>query len=405
MNLLILAPQWPDPPRQGAAIRNLPVATYLAGRHKVTLLAFAPEGGAISRDRLAAVHHAEVLPRPTRTRSERLRTLLASGQPDMASRLGSSAMRDRVRELCRGEAFDAVHVEGIEMAPYGLLALESGCRAMTYDAHNAEYLLQRRVFATDARNPRRLARALYSLAQWRRLRRFEARVCLASAHILAVSEPDRVALARLAPAAAGRIAVLPNGVDTEYWSPAAVTSDGDIPPGDDVLVFDGSMDFRPNVDAALWFVNEAWPRIRQEKPGARFYIVGRNPAPEVLRLGNRLGITVTGAVEDPRPWVARAGVYVVPMRMGGGVRLKVLQAMAMERAIVSTPMGAEGIAVKHGREMLLAGAPETFARSVIDLMSDPERRAMLGRAARALAVSQYDWRVLLPLLDAIYPCD
>jgi glycosyltransferase involved in cell wall biosynthesis len=310
-----------------------------------------------------------------------------------------------VREVCGREGFDAVHVGGIEMAPYGLLALEAGCRAMTYDAHNAEYMLQRRVFATDARDLRRLPQALYSLVQWRRLRRFEAEVCLRSEHILAVSEPDRAALARLALPAAHRIAILPNGVDTNYWSPSAVLGDGGLTPGEEenALVFDGSMDFRPNVDAAVWFASEVWPLIRRGRPEARFYVVGRNPAPQVRGLARLPGVTVTGAVEDPRPWVARAGVYVVPMRMGGGVRLKLLQAMAMERAIVSTPMGAEGVEVMHGRELLLATSPQAFARSVLGLMPDPERRARLGRAARELVVSRYNWSALLPALDRIYP--
>jgi polysaccharide biosynthesis protein PslH len=403
MKLLVLLPQWPDPPRQGAAIRNLPITEFLARRHEVTLLTFAPEGGDVYRERLGARCHAEVLPRPTRTRGERLRTLLASRQPDMALRLRSERMRERVRELCRREGFDAVHAGGIEMAPCGLLALESGCRAMTYDAHNAEYALQRRVFATDARDLRRLPQALYSLVQWRRLRRFEAEVCLRSEHILAVSEPDRAALARLALPAAHRIAVLPNGVDTGYWSPSATFGDSGPTPGEDALVFDGSMDFRPNVDAVIWFASEVWPLIRRARPEARFYVVGRNPALQVRGLAGLPGVTVTGAVEDPRPWVARAAVYVVPMRMGGGVRLKLLQAMAMQRAIVSTPMGAEGVAVKHGRELLLAASPEAFARSALGLMLDPERRADLGRAARELVVSRYEWTALLPALDRVYP--
>jgi sugar transferase (PEP-CTERM/EpsH1 system associated) len=321
----------------------------------------------------------------------------------MAWRLRSGPMWDRVRQLCRLEAFDAVHVAAIEMTPYGLLALESGCQAMTYDAHNAEYLLQRRVFATDAQSPKRLPQALYSLVQWQRLRRFEARVCLKSKHILAVSDSERDALASLAPRAAGRITVLPNGVDTNYWSPAAVPAGGGKTSQEHTLVFDGSMDFRPNIDAATWFAHEVWPRIKQARPDARFYIVGRNPVPQVLHLASLPGITVTGSVEDARPWVAKANVYVVPMRMGGGVRLKILQAMAMERAIVSTPMGAEGVPVEQGREMLLAASPEAFAQSAIRLMSDPERRAVLGRAARSLAVSHYDWSVLLPTLDRIYP--
>jgi glycosyltransferase involved in cell wall biosynthesis len=301
--------------------------------------------------------------------------------------------------------FDAVHTEGIEMAPYALSLTQNSKPKIqnSYDAHNAEYLLQRRAFTIDLRDPRRLPHALYSLVQWRRLRRYERELCLASKHILAVSPADALALSRLSPQLHGRITLLPNGVDPEYWSPGSVQLAGEIPPGTEALVFDGSMDFRPNVDAARWMVGEVWPLIRQERPRAQVYIVGRNPSEAVRSLAEEPGIHVTGEVDDTRRWVGAAAVYVVPMRMGGGVRLKVLQAMAMERAIVSTPMGAEGITVHDGGDIVLAARAQDFARAVLDLLSDPERRSALGREARELAVKQYAWEKLLPTLDKLYP--
>jgi glycosyltransferase involved in cell wall biosynthesis len=423
MNILVLAPQWPDPPRQGAAIRNFHILQYLARRHAVTLLTFEPEGE-IEESRIKSLClRAEALPLPTRSTAERLQTLAASPLPDMAWRLHSNLMRERVTELCKQQHFDAIHVEGIEMAPYGLLAnqiqnpkskiqhpeakienLKSKIQnSMSYDAHNAEYLLQRRAFTTDARHPARLPKAAYSLAQWWRLRRFEREVCMASRHVLAVSEADAAALRRLAPSIAGRITLLPNGVDPTYWSREAAYLRPDMPTSGDTLVFDGSMDFRPNVDAVMWFASEVWPLIRAERPGVRFFIVGRNPSPSVLALRNTPGIIVTGAVDDPRGWVAGATVYVVPMRMGGGVRLKVLQAMAMRCAIVSTPMGAEGIDVQHGREMLIHPSASDFALATLSLLADKERRTVLGNAAHEQAVSRYSWDRLLPMLDRVYP--
>jgi glycosyltransferase involved in cell wall biosynthesis len=422
MNILVLAPQWPDPPRQGAAIRNFHILQYLARRHSVTLLSFRPEGE-IEEARIKSLClRAEALPLPTRSTAQRVKTLLASPLPDMAWRLHSNLMRERVVELCRQERFDAIHVEGIEMTPYGLLARQIQNskyepahselkienrkskieNRMAYDAHNAEYLLQRRAFTTDATRAARLPKTTYSLAQWWRLRRFEREVCLASSHVLAVSEADAAALRRLAPPIAGRITLLPNGVDPAYWSRDAAYPRPDMP-ASDALVFDGSMDFRPNVDAVTWFASEVWPHIKAERPGAQFFIVGRNPSPAVLSLRNTPGITVTGEVDDPRGWVAGATVYVVPMRMGGGVRLKVLQAMSMGCAIVSTQMGAEGIDVRHDREMLVHRSASDFAQATLSLLADKERRANLGNAARALAASRYSWERLLPVLDRVYP--
>ncbi len=408
MNILLLAPQWPDPPRQGAAIRNNQILLYLARRHKVTLLTFAPDGP-VDKSRLeAACEHVEILRLPVRSTAQRLKTLALSPLPDMAWRLHSSLMRECIRTLAETTAFDAIHTEGIEMVPYALLAHDILSRrgfqaSITYDAHNAEYLLQRRAFTTDLPHPRRLPRALYSLAQWWRLRNFERKFCLTSEHIIAVSEADARALARLSPAIAARTVLLPNGVDPAYWSrEASFSREAVLTDSNDTLVFDGTMDFRPNVDAVLWFAAEVWPRIKAKCPGARFFIVGRNPSPTVLSLGEIPGITVTGTVEDPRPWVASADVYVVPMRMGGGVRLKVLQAMAMGCAVVSTPMGAEGIDVRHNEHLLLAASATDFAQATLTLLEDPARRAALGIAARSLASSRYAWDALLPTLDELY---
>lgn len=402
MKILVLAPQWPDPPRQGAAIRNLHILRYLAERHNVTLLTFQPDGPMDASNLTGLCDYAEALPLPRRTRSRRMLNLATSSLPDMAWRLHSEAMEQRLEELCRSVYFDAVHVEGIEMIPYGMQALKLDPLAwMTYDAHNAEYLLQRRAFTTDVPHIRHVPRSAYSLLQWWRLRRYERHIAAMSKHVIAVSPADVAALARLSLQLKQRVMLLPNGVDPNYWSPEAVAPEPMM--AAESVVFDGSMDFRPNIDAVRWFVTEVWPQVRAEHPDAQFYIVGRNPVPEVFALAGVPGVTVTGPVDDMRPWVAGASVYVVPMRMGGGVRLKVLQAMSMGRAIVSTPMGAEGIASRPGTDMLISRNPGDFRAAVLQLLDDPVLGDTLGRSARELVTNDYAWDRLLPTLDSIYP--
>jgi sugar transferase (PEP-CTERM/EpsH1 system associated) len=401
MKILVLAPQWPDPPRQGAAIRNLHILNYLSKRHKITLLTFRPEGPMNPARIEQMCEYAEALPLPRRTTLKRMLKLATSALPDMAWRLHSEAMEKRLEALCDSVYFDAVHVEGIEMVPYGLMALKLDPLAwMTYDAHNAEYLLQRRAFTTDIPQARRLPRAIYSLSQWWRLRQYESRIAGMSKHVLTVSPSDSAALGRLGLHLRERITLLPNGVDPDYWSPGAVAPEPMMT--SEALVFDGSMDFRPNVDAARWFAREVLPLVQEVRPDAHFYIVGRNPVPDVLALADRPGITVTGPVDDMRPWVAGASVYVVPMRMGGGVRLKVLQAMSMAKPIVATAMGVEGIAARPGIDMLMSRTPAEFAASVLQLLDEVEMGKKLGESARELVMSRYTWDKLLPVLDDIY---
>ncbi len=314
-------------------------------------------------------------------------------------RLHSPAFRQRLAAWLERASFDIVHIEGIEMAPYLDMLEQARPRPfILFDDHNCEYLLQKRAFLTDLAHPLRWHGAAYSLVQWRRLCRYEAQVCRRADHVLAVSEADAAALQTLVPGLAPTI--LPNGIDVSIYHP-------DLPPapgmGEAALVFTGTMDFRPNVDAVIWFARQVLPRIRQVVPEAHFWVVGQRPHRRLDPLRGEPAVTLTGWVKDVQPYIAGAAVYVVPLRVGGGTRLKILEAMAMERAIVATRLGAEGFPVTHGRELLLADNPDGFAQAVVSLLRDPARRAELGRAARAFVQTHYDWSVLIPRLEAIYP--
>ncbi len=416
MRILMLTPQLPYPPRQGTTIRNFNLIVQLAARHEVHLLTFVEH-----QERLAAaapLHErcasVQTVVAPQRRLSTRLRDLLLSPHPDMALRLRSPAFQRALGDVAARHAFDVIQVEGIELAQYalwlrghrppGLPRLPLPFPAdrsplLVFDDHNAEYVLQQRAFETDLRQPRRWIGAAYSFVQWRRLRRYEARICRLADRVVAVSEADRRALRALLPGLP--VTVAPNGVDVAYYG-AYQPDPAACPVGDHALVYVGKMDFRPNVDAVLWFADEILPLIRSQSPQATFYVVGSNPHPRLARLAGQPGIVVTGSVPDVRAYVAAAAVAVVPLRMGGGTRLKVLEAMTMRRAVVSTSVGAEGLGATPGQQLLIADAPPAFAGAVVELLRDPPRRAALGQAACAFAAARFDWATIVPKIEAVY---
>ncbi|MBC7262548.1 MAG: glycosyltransferase, partial [Chloroflexi bacterium] len=322
-----------------------------------------------------------------------------SPRPDIAHRLSSPLFTQKLEEELKESEPDVIQVEGLEMAQYGLWArqLASEELLLVYDAHNAEYLLQQRIFEADAHRPRRWLGALYSFIQWQKLRRYEALVCRQAQRVIACSAADAKALARLIPGL--EAIMIPNGVDTQYYRPHVVAA---LPLGSQAMVFTGKMDFRPNVDAVLWFCTEVLPIIRHVLPDAHFYIVGKNPHPRLAPLRNLPGVTITGFVEDVRPYIAAAAVYVVPLLTGGGTRLKVLEAMAMGKAVVSTTLGCEGIHVAPGQDVVLADEPSDFAAQVLALLQNGTWREQLGRAARTFVERYFDWNIVAAPLEQAY---
>jgi sugar transferase (PEP-CTERM/EpsH1 system associated) len=398
--ILFLTPQLPYPPEQGTAIRNYNLIQQVARRHDVALLSFTERPDALPGRLADLCHPLRVVPAPARSMRARLRTLLTTREPDMAHRLRSEAFASELRTLLTHETFDIVQVEGLELAPYALMILDwfaEGAPRIILDDHNAEYVLQRRAFATDARTPRRWPSALYSLVQWRRLERFEGQTCRKVGAVVSVSEADAQALRRWV--AIQDLLVVPNGVDVQLYRPGLGDS---IPLHHPALVFTGKMDFRPNVDAVLWFHSQVWPRVRQAVPDAHWYVVGKNPHARLAPLRADDAITVTGYVEDILPYFGGADVYIVPLRIGGGTRLKVLEALAAGLPIVSTSLGCEGLGIQTGQHALLADSAEEFAQALITLLGDTARRHALGQAARRFALEHYDWAALAPRLEALY---
>jgi glycosyltransferase involved in cell wall biosynthesis len=212
--------------------------------------------------------------------------------------------------------------------------------------------------------------------------------------VLAVSSEDRIALQRLLPTA--MIPVIPNGVDMRAFARTRPL------PGGSTLIFVGTLDYRPNIDALTWFADEILPLIRSQQPQVTVQIVGRNAAPAVQALAEYEGIELVGEVDDVRPYLEAAAVYVLPMRIGGGVRLKLLEAFAMHVPVVSTSLGAEGVeGLQAGEQALIADNPSHFAAAVLQLLADRAAATRLSVAARSLAAT-YNWAVIAPRLANQY---
>jgi polysaccharide biosynthesis protein PslH len=397
-SILQIVPQLQWPAQQGSSLRNLGILRILAAQHSVHVLGFVEPGAADVAERTAALSHicegAWAVPLVPRTSAARLRQFLTSSRPDLAHRLNRDDFHAVLGERLGERRFDIVQVEGLEMAPYvDTIRRCSPSSRIVLDCHNLESALQGRALATDAMDPRRWPAALYSLVQAHRLRRYERAACRSVDALVAVSEADAAGLRVLAP---GRdIVVLPNGIDPAGASPTAV----DGPAFD--LVFTGKMDYRPNVDAVLWFAEQVWPRIRARRPQTTWAVVGQQPHRRLARLRRLPGVEVTGWVASVAPYLAGAAVCILPLRYGGGSRLKLVEAMAAGKAVVATPAGAEGFPVAHDRELRMAADAGAFAAQVLDLLEDPAARQRLGAQACRFA-ADYDWLRLGEGLCALY---
>jgi sugar transferase (PEP-CTERM/EpsH1 system associated) len=311
---------------------------------------------------------------------------LADLLPYAVGKYRSRAFRRRFDALLRERRFDLIVcdflVPAVNMPP------RLPCPSVIF-THNVESEIWRR----HAETKRGLARLLYR-SQHRRMLRFERRTLGRFDGVLAVSEVDRDTFARLYPGAIRRpVEVIPTGVDTRFFD-AGVSA-----PESKSLVFTGSMDWLPNEDAMLFFCSQVLPLIRREEPDVTLSIVGRAPTAAVARLAQQHGVVVTGRVDDVRPHIADAAAYVVPLRIGGGTRLKIFEAMSMGKAIVSTTVGAEGLPVTDGTHLVIADEPREFADAVVRLLRDVPRRRALEAAARRLVVDHYDWAAVADVFD------
>lgn len=402
MKLLVVTHNLPLP-RWGAGTRNYHLLNALARAHEVSLFATVdrlpdPDDVALLRTAARDIFTC-VLPAGRNKRVRQIAALLCGRSYELTT-YAPRYVRAAFAQVVREGRFDAVLFESAVVAghdlPPGVLRI--------VDEHNVEHEVLRRTSQSDAGQLRRL----YNRLEYRNLRAGELARCARADLILATSDRDADTLRALLP---GRpVRVVPNGVDTTAFGVAGVPPDATE--ASSRVVFTGTLGYYPNVQAVLTFAAHCWPRIRAAVPGATWRIVGSYPPPEVLRLAELPGVTVTGAVPAVQPYLASAAVAVAPLLIGGGTRLKILEAFAMGRAVVTTSVGCEGLAVEDGRHLLVADDPAAFADAVIALLGDADRRVALGAAGRALVEDRYTWERCgatllrtLDTLDSLYSLD
>jgi sugar transferase (PEP-CTERM/EpsH1 system associated) len=398
LKVLFLSQIVPYPPHGGVLQRSYHIVRELGRAADVHLLTFVhpdvlPTEAAITESRTALEQfcvNVEYFPIWAKTSSlHKFAGLAASAcstRPFSVIAHRSAAFQKRVDDALRSTTFDLVHADTLALSQF---VQRNRSRAMVLTHHNIESMLMARRAeveqGTFARQFLKRESAKLRACEAVESPRFDLNIMMSSI--------DEQVLAGQVPGV--RTAVVPNGVNTEYFVPAPEL---ETP----ALVYTGGMNMFANRDAVMYFLNEIWPLVREASPGVRFFAVGQDPPKELTAFAaNDPQVTVTGYVDDIRPFVRQAAVYVVPLRVGGGTRLKVLDAMAMGKAMVSTSIGCEGIDVTPGEHLLTADTPDAFARATLALLGDPARRRALGRAARALVERRYAWPVIRDqLLDA-----
>lgn len=378
----------------GGKIRSFSLLKELATRHEMSVFTFYPTQSNDRHPELQAFCKEVVLVPLVLPDRATLADMLAYAKnivtpiPYPMAKYCRPETARRLQDWLGSHTYDVIICDYLITA--AVIPWEAPCPKIIF-THNVEAMIWERHWRIS-RNP------FFKLISWREYRTMahvEQMYLQKADHVLTVSDADRSFFATIVDAE--KITTIPTGVDVEYFSPASETP-GDPPQS---IVFTGSMDWLPNEDAIVYFCEEIFPIIRQKALEVRLLVVGRQPTQRLQALAaSHPEIRVTGTVPDIRPYVRDASVYVVPLRIGGGTRIKIFEAMAMGKAVVSTSLGAEGLPVTNGQDIILADAPEVFAAAVLRLLANPEEQERIGKAARQLVERQYSWSAVTDVFDS-----
>lgn len=394
MNILFLTKELPYPPNSGHRVRSFHLLKGLARDHQVSLIAFGEEHANSDSCKILQQYCKNI-------------QLVPSGPPvSLARRYGlaflnifsvlpfavasrhSSRMKREVEAFLRAIPVDAVFCDGMHQACH--LPWSAKMQRWILGEHNIESTIIRRYFQTE----NNILKRIYAGWEWLKMRRFETSCWKIFDQCLVCSEIDKEIILDRLPET--DVKIVPNGVDIAFFSPRQIKREPHS------LVYTGLMNWHPNEDAVLYFLNEIYPKVKAEIPDVRFWIVGNQPPENVKRIARSdPSVTVTGFVGDVRPYVLQSEVFVVPLRIGSGTRLKILEAFSMRKAVVSTAIGCEGIDVENGKNVFIADSADEFARRIVELCKDGVLREMLESNGRRLVEEKYSWDKIIEHLSRI----
>ena len=387
---------WAPYPLDGGSKRIHSLCRLLRGRFRFSLLTFRPPAPDLERA-AQDLQKEETYLRPVFERIHWIEPPPGPGPahadgvwlPPDARRCFAPNMAARLRELLAAGEADLLHVEFELMAAYALPRPGIPCVLTQHDMGSISFL---RSYFREMSGWGRLAR----IPEWLRRIRFQRQAGSWFDRIVVMTEPDRRTLARLVPPA--KIHAVPTGVDLEHFRPDAAA-----PSACDRLVYVGHYPHYPNEDAVIHFCRDIFPRIRARRPAVEFHIVGSQPTPALRRATQgQPGVVITGAVPDVKPHLAQAAVFVAPIRLGRGIKGKILEAFAMGLAVVATPRAAAGLGACPGQDLLTARGAPAFADAVLRLLESPRLRGELGACGRRFVCARYDWRGLADRLGDLY---
>jgi len=385
MKILWLKTELLHPVDKGGKIRTYHLLKQLKADHHITYLTL--DDGAAPADAAESAgeycHDLIRIPHSTRAKFSpafyaELMFNMTSSLPYAIRKYKSDAMTRAIVEATSKGNFDVVICDFL--APAVNLPADLKTPVVLFQ-HNVEAEIWRRHYEVQPHPAKRL----YLYLQWRKMQRFEKDACRRVDSVIAVSDADARMMER--DYGVARVHDIPTGVDVDFFKPS-----NKVTPRLHSLVFTGSMDWLPNEDAMRYFIDDILPIVRRRIPDIHLTIVGRNPYPSLLELAQRNpALTVTGRVDDVRPYIENAVAFIVPIRIGGGTRLKIYEAMAMEKPVISTTIGAEGLPVRDGAELLIADDAEAFAEAVVKVLSDSELATQLGASAAQLVGQNFGW--------------